>query len=443
MVVPTRPALRYFGGKWSIADWIIGYLPAHECYVEPYGGSAAVLLRKPPATFEVYNDLDSAVVTFFRVLRRQPDELIRAINCTPWSREELAVSYADDAPDDLERARRLYVQLWQAWHGHGHEQTSGWRYQRAAIARSTKYVIREWNQTAHLSAIAARLKLVQIEHDTAINVIQRYDHPGAVFYVDPPYVHVTRKRSDRRAGSYKHEMDDADHRALAEALHACRGAVLLSGYTSPLYAELYGDWERVERVAIDNAGNRRTESLWLNPAAITGQAQPASLAMARSGRRCDVVARPFTYLSLFSGYGGLEPYTTWTPTLTQGTVVYDVSIDVTEIRNTGHEYIGGAVFAVSGIASGTYPAGATGAALYVGGFPAPSAAAGSLAWADATIGLAGGTDRRRVFGMWAEYLTGNREFFFRENGSDLAFTELVDVGDAIHIHFRYRSSPLV
>src|SRR5574343_303278 len=102
----TRPALRYFGGKFRLAPWIISQFPPHTVYVEPFGGGGSVLLRKLPAYHEVYNDLDGDVVNFFRVLREQPDELLRAIDLTPYSREEQRQAFdANDEPSSLDRAR--------------------------------------------------------------------------------------------------------------------------------------------------------------------------------------------------------------------------------------------------------------------------------------------------------------------------------------------------
>ena len=66
---PSRPALRYHGGKWRLAPWIISHFPEHAYYVEPFGGGANVLLRKPRSYSEIYNDLDGAIVSYFRVLR--------------------------------------------------------------------------------------------------------------------------------------------------------------------------------------------------------------------------------------------------------------------------------------------------------------------------------------------------------------------------------------
>lgn len=111
MSAPRRPALRYHGGKWRLAPWIIDHLPAHRIYVEPLGGAASVLLRKPRSYAEIYNDLDDEVVTFFEVLRDpgQSAELQQRLRLTPFARAEFEAAY-EPAGDPVERSRRLLIQ---------------------------------------------------------------------------------------------------------------------------------------------------------------------------------------------------------------------------------------------------------------------------------------------------------------------------------------------
>ena len=138
---PRRPALRYYGGKWRLAPWIISHFPPHICYVEPFCGAASVFLRKPPAEFEVINDLDGEVVNFFRVLRDRTDELIRAIVATPYSRAEYDEAW-QTVEEPLERARRYYIRAWQGWGGGKGSRPSGWRYQLSN--NRGKSVIMDW-----------------------------------------------------------------------------------------------------------------------------------------------------------------------------------------------------------------------------------------------------------------------------------------------------------
>jgi site-specific DNA-adenine methylase len=92
----TRPVLRWHGGKWRLAPWIISHFPMHRCYVEPYGGAGSVLIRKPRAYAEVYNDLDGAVVGLFRVLQEPTSaaRLLDLLRLTPFARAE---SFYDEA----------------------------------------------------------------------------------------------------------------------------------------------------------------------------------------------------------------------------------------------------------------------------------------------------------------------------------------------------------
>src|SRR5487761_2681173 len=77
----------WYGGKFSHLKWLLPLLPECHHYCEPFAGSAAVLLNRPPSPVETYNDIDGEVANFFRVLRNQKETLIEAIGLTPFSRE--------------------------------------------------------------------------------------------------------------------------------------------------------------------------------------------------------------------------------------------------------------------------------------------------------------------------------------------------------------------
>ncbi len=253
--------VRYFGGKWRIADWILSYIPPHMTYCEPFCGGAAVFFRKPPSRIEVLNDRNGDIVNFFDVLRDRTEEMIRLLELTPYSRAEL-LRAQEPTEDPLERARRFYIRMNQAY-GPGTRTKPGWRYQTQDT--SWGRVIDRWNHsTSHLDAAARRLRAAYIECDDALKVIARFDGPETVFYVDPPYVHAVRTgRND-----YAFEMTESQHRDLAAALHEIAGGALLSGYPSDLYDMLYQGWHRVETESrVNKAKSTRTEVLWISPLA--------------------------------------------------------------------------------------------------------------------------------------------------------------------------------
>lgn len=273
MATKTPGALRYFGGKALLAPWIISHFPPHECYVEPFGGGASVLLQKPPARYEVYNDGDGSVVNFFRVLRERPDEFLRAVALTPYAREEAERS-CDPETDDpdgpldaVERARRFYVRSWQTRHGAPSRGKLGWRYEKYCAGTNWgTTVCGQFARLDHFPDLAARLKAVQIEHDDALRVLARFDGPDTLFYVDPPYVPATRT-ARWSVDAYAVEMDADGHARLAESLRGLRGMVVLSGYDCAQYREAFDahGWTRRERLARVQSAEQRLEVLWLSP----------------------------------------------------------------------------------------------------------------------------------------------------------------------------------
>lgn len=262
----TRPPFAYFGGKTMLADRIAALLPDHQHYVEPYCGSLAVLLAKQPARMETVNDLDEELVTFWRVLRERPEDLARVCALTPHSRVEYVTSAARAAGDELETARLVWTRLSQ---GRGltlREGKTGWKHYVYPSGSSISMPGYLDGYVERMAAAAARLHDVSLECMPALDLIAKYgSEPSALLYVDPPYLGTVRNQRN----NYKHEMRaEADHRDLAEALHAAAAAVVISGYASELYdRELYAGWDRhtISAFTGNGTGDRgRTEVLWSN-----------------------------------------------------------------------------------------------------------------------------------------------------------------------------------
>lgn len=266
LISKKKIAFGWYGGKFSHLDWLLPLLPETTHYCEPFGGSAAVLINRAPAPVETYNDIDGNLVTFFRVLRDQKDALIEAIGLTPFAREEFELALEPAAPDlpDLERARRFFVRARQVRTGLAQTASSGrWAHCLLTSRAGMAGAVSRWlGSVEGLSEIAQRLLRVQIEHAPALEVIRRYDSADSLFYCDPPYPHDS--RGDAKA--YGYELTDADHRALAQVLHQCRGKVAISSYESPLMTALYGDWQCIEGPArtIHSVKQQRSELLWVN-----------------------------------------------------------------------------------------------------------------------------------------------------------------------------------
>lgn len=263
---PAHPVLRYHGGKWKVAPWIIGHFPPHRIYVEVFGGGAGVLLRKRPSEVEVYNDVDGDVVNFFRVLREQPETLARLVSMTPYARAELESAW-EPCEDPVEQARRFLVRSWFSIGGPTTQWRSGFRFRR----KKTRSLLERWNALPEIIlSTAERLKRVIIEQADYRRILKRYDSPETLFYCDPPYHPDTRSQWGRFQKAYRFEFSEDDHRALAEALHAVRGMVVLSGYAHPLYERLYErrGWARFDLPTVNQNGRRVVESLWLNPSAL-------------------------------------------------------------------------------------------------------------------------------------------------------------------------------
>ncbi len=206
--------LPYIGGKNRLATKIISMLPEHTTYVEPFAGGGQVLFHKPPSNVEVLNDRDYDIVNFFRVCQWHYEELIRYLRYCLASRSlhELHVKTNPDTLTDIQRAGRLlYLQknsfgglvLKQRFH-YGVTHPSNYNPER----------IPEIIEKAH-----QRLQRVQIECLPYEQILEKYDRPTTVFYLDPPYWGPK---------LYRFNFTEEDFRLLAERLAKLKGKFILS-----------------------------------------------------------------------------------------------------------------------------------------------------------------------------------------------------------------------
>lgn len=254
-----RPVVRYHGGKWELAPWIIGHFAPHKIYVEPFGGGASVLLRKARSYSEVYNDIDGEVVNLFRVLREQHEELAARCSMTPFARDDFSAAFEDVECSPLDRAWKTLVRSHMGFAGAGTLfRKTGFR---SFSINSGSHPAKQWALfPEHIACIGERLRGVVIEHADACDVMVQQDTPETLHYVDPPYMAETRDKG----ADYRHELNDDAHRKLAAVLRGLRGKVIVSGYPSDTYEEDFKGWRRVEREAQAERARLRTEVLWMN-----------------------------------------------------------------------------------------------------------------------------------------------------------------------------------
>ena len=271
-----KPPFAYYGGKTGLSERIISLLSPHRVYIEPFFGSGAVFFAKSQVPCEIVNDLDGGIVAFFRALRDRPADLERVCRLTPYARAEYrAADVQAEGIDDLERARRFWVRVNQSFGKTAGRQTGF----SVTTARSQSTGGSVQGRIDRFHACARRLQRVTIEQCDAARLVERMGTAETLVYCDPPYLASTRRGRDRsRPADYLHDMGTEDeHRRLAEVLHKTPAAVILSGYPSELYEELYGDWWRLDIPVLVHASNsvtaergERTEVLWSNRALDTG-----------------------------------------------------------------------------------------------------------------------------------------------------------------------------
>lgn len=249
--------LKYPGAKNRIAKRICEYIPEHNVYLEPYAGSLAVFFNKRASKIETLNDLDGDIVNYFRVIRDKLEEFKRAIEMTPFAREEYANAYIySNSDSDIERARKFAVKCWMGF-GCGNLYRNGFK---SGQQSNSPNPASAWDALPiTLAEASKRLKNAQIENLPALELLSRYDTEDVFVYLDPPYLPDTRKKY-----LYKYEMNKGEHIELLEVIKNHPGKILISGYDNDLYNQMLPEWNKASINTLVEGGVHRKETLWMN-----------------------------------------------------------------------------------------------------------------------------------------------------------------------------------
>jgi DNA adenine methylase len=234
-------------------------------YVEPYSGAASVLLNKEPSKEEAMNDLHPGVIEIFKAIRDDHVEFAKRLKKLSYSQRtfDRALKQSVGPLDGhLDLAVNEYV-LRRMSRG-GMKKAFAWS---ERLRGGQPGDVNAWKTALKLMPdLSERLQSVYIFNKPAVEVIKAFNKHNTLLYVDPPYLHSTRKA---KKVYEKYEMTEDDHKKLCEVLVTFKGKVLISGYDSELYDSYFQNWHKIFRDIANHSSQSKKkefkrEVLWMN-----------------------------------------------------------------------------------------------------------------------------------------------------------------------------------
>lgn len=232
----VKSPINWYGGKYYMKNTIIDLFPKHKYYIEGFGGAAHILLHKQSSVIDVYNDIHEGLYLFFKLLRDNEtrERLLFAIQMTPYSRQEFYISRDEweNQVDEIEKARMFYIKTMQSFSGVG----QSWSYSKNKSRRGMSQAVSKFlgNTDENMINVIEKLRTIQVENLDIIDLINKYDNPDSLFYLDPPYIAETRVSEK----VYDNEMSNKKHQELIDKIIDISGKCIISGYDNPLYNKL-------------------------------------------------------------------------------------------------------------------------------------------------------------------------------------------------------------
>jgi DNA adenine methylase len=259
--------IRYFGSKGNMYNNIIKHFPNKEefdTYVEPYGGTFVVGLKKEPSKIEVYNDLEQNVYSLYKVISDKDmfETFKHKCDLTIYS-EDLRKDFKDKLKfDDLDLITRAFYFFYV--NRTSHNGIGGFSTNSSIRRGMSKAVSDFLSCIDRLPELHERLSRVIVSNTDGVKLIRKYDAPNNLIYCDPPY-----EQSTRTGARYKVDMDRTGHIEFLDAVIESKSKIIISGYECDLYDRLTDNGFKklnFEVKTIDGNFNKKTkiETLWMN-----------------------------------------------------------------------------------------------------------------------------------------------------------------------------------
>jgi DNA adenine methylase len=219
-----KTPITYYGGKQNMVKHLLELVPAHSIYCEPFFGGGALFFAKEPSETEVINDINSEVINFFKVIKTHFSELQKEIQASLHSRElykQAMVIYKH--PELFTNVKRAWA-FWVLTNQGFASIIGSWGFGKD----NSKEKALAHKRDDFTKVYENRLRMVQIEHNDAIKVIDRCDSKETFIYCDPPYI-------DSNMGHYK-GYSEVEYKQLLDKLTKVKGKFLLSSYPSKILA---------------------------------------------------------------------------------------------------------------------------------------------------------------------------------------------------------------
>ena len=253
-----KTPISYYGGKQTMLKYIRPLIPPHNLYCEPFAGGAPVFFDKDPVRINVINDLNSELINFYKVVVSHMNKLKKEISQTLHSRKQHSHAlYIYNNPTFFNEIQRA----WAVWVLSKESFSSILNAAFSVSKTQSKKPLKVQNaKLIFENNLQSLLEQATIECDDAFKIINRYDTPDSLFFLDPPYVGCN-------MGHYANMFNEQSLNQLLVLCSELKGKFILTMYPNQLIEEFASknNWiiVAIDRVVTASINQRRKQKEWI------------------------------------------------------------------------------------------------------------------------------------------------------------------------------------